>query len=127
MHINAITGQIIETAIDIHRHLGPGLLESVYHEVLVYELRKRGRHVDTEVPIPVEWDNIKLELGFRADLVVDRQVIVELKSLEATAPVHRKQVLTYLKISGLHVGLLINFGEELLKDGVFRLVNRFAE
>jgi len=111
----------------IHKGLGPGLLESVYQKILVYELRKRGLRVEEEVPIAVRWDEIEMDLGFRADLIVEGKVIVELKSVEKTASVHRKQVLTYLKVSGLRVGLLINFGEALLKDGVCRLVNRFDE
>ena len=121
MSDNEITGSIIDAAIDIHRRLGPGLLESVYRVILAHELRKRGFKVQTEVGIPVHWDGVKLSLGFRADL------IVELKSVEKTAPVHRKQVLTYLKVSGLTIGLLMNFGEELMKDGIFRLVNRHRD
>ena len=125
MELNEITGAIIEGAIHIHKCLGPGLLESVYQKILAYELRKRGLRVEEEVPIGVHWDGLEMDLGFRADLVVEGQVIVELKSVETTAPVHRKQVLTYLKATGLQVGLLINFGEALLKDGIWRLVNRF--
>ena len=125
MELNEITGAIIEAAIHIHKCLGLGLLESVYQKILAYELRKRGLRVEEEVPIGVHWDGLEMDLGFRADLVVEGQVIVELKSVETTAPVHRKQVLTYLKVTGLQVGLLINFGEALLKDGIWRLVNRF--
>jgi GxxExxY protein len=125
--VNEITGTIIDVSIDIHRLLGPGLLESVYHAILIHELKKRRLDVQSEVTIPVRWDGMQLDLGFRADLIVEGQVIVELKSVERTAPVHRKQVLTYLKVSGLQVGLLLNFGEALMKDGVYRLVNKFAE
>jgi len=127
MNVNDTTGTIIDVAIDIHRRLGPGLLESVYQVILVHELRKRGLRIDGEVGIPVMWDGEEMDLGFRADLIVENLVIVELKSVEKTAPVHRKQVLTYLKVSGLSVGLLLNFGEELMKDGVFRLVNNHVE
>jgi len=122
-----ITGIIVDTAMDIHRRLGPGLLESVYQAVLAHELRKRGLHVDTEVAIPVTWDSIKLDIGFRADLIVEHTVIVELKSVEDVLPVHKKVLLTCLRLAGKPVGLLINFGEELLKDGVTRIVNGLKE
>lgn len=121
--INTVTGLIIETAIDIHRRLGPGLLESVYLAVLTHELRKHGLAVEAEVPIPVSWDGVRLDAGFRADLIVEGLVLVELKSVEAVAPVHKKQVLTYLRLADKRVGLLINFGAELLKHGITRIVN----
>jgi GxxExxY protein len=127
MKPNDITGLIIDTALSIHRRLGPGLLESVYLAVLAHELRKRGLHVETEVPIPVVWEEVKLEVGFRADLVVEAVVIVELKSVEAVAPVHKKQLLTYLRLADKRLGLLINFGVELLKDGIHRVVNNLEE
>lgn len=127
MKINEITAGIIDASLMIHRNLGPGLLESVYQRILVHELEKRGLKVESEVPIPVEWDGIRMEVGFRADLIVEGLVIIELKSLEATAPVHRKQMLTYLKLTGLPVGLLINFGEVLLKNGIHRLANANLE
>ncbi|SRR6266852_3332632 len=127
MKPNEITAIIIDTAIGIHRRLGPGLLESVYRAVLAYELRKRGLHVETEVPIPVVWEEVKLEVGFRADLIVEGAVIVELKSIEAIARVHKKVLLTYLRLADKRVGLLINFGEELLKDGIHRVVNNLEE
>jgi len=125
--LNRITGVIIDTAIDIHRRLGPGLLESVYAKVLAYELRKRGLHVDTECPIPVEWETVRLDVGFRADLIVEHAVIVELKSIETVAPVHKKILLTHLRLADKRVGLLINFGVELLKKGIFRVVNNMPE
>ncbi len=127
MDINAITGRIVDTAIQIHRRLGPGLLESVYHAIIEHELRKQGLQVEREVPISLDWDGLRLDLGFRADLIVERAVIVELKSVESTAPVHKKQVLTYLKVTGLSVGLLLNFGEATMKDGICRLVNSLTE
>ncbi len=127
MQINEITGAIIETAIEIHRRLGPGLLESVYRKVLAYELRKKGFEVCEEWPIPVEWDNIRLEIGFRADLIVNSVVLVELKSAEKVAPAHKKTLLTYLKIADKRVGLLINFGEDVLKNGIHRIVNNYVE
>ena len=127
MHHNDVTGMIIETSMDIHKRLGPGLLESVYQKVLAYELRKRGLSVVEEQPIPVVWDEVKLEVGFRADLIVDGMVIVELKSVEAIARVHKKILLTYLRLADKRVGLLVNFGEELLKTGIHRVVNHLKE
>jgi GxxExxY protein len=124
---NEITGIVIDVAMDIHRRLGPGLLESVYAAVLVYELRKRGLHVDSEAPIAVEWDEVRLDVGFRADLIVEGLVVVELKSIENVAPVHKKILLTYLRLADKRVGLLINFGTELLKDGIHRVVNNLKE
>jgi GxxExxY protein len=127
VQLNDITGAIIETAIEIHRSLGPGLLESVYRKVLAYELRKKGFEVLEEWPIPVEWDNMRLEIGFRADLIVNGLVLVELKSVEKAAPVHKKTLLTYLRMTDKRVGLLINFGEELLKNGIHRIANNYVE
>lgn len=123
--INRVTGVIIDTAIDVHRRLGPGLLESVYKAVLAHELRKRGLSVVMEVPIPVVWEEVKMEVGFRADLIVEGQVVVELKSVEVVAPVHKKQLLTYLRLTDRRVGLLINFGVELLKNGITRVINGY--
>ena len=127
MRHNELSGIVIDCAIDIHRRLGPGLLESVYQEVLLYELRKRGLRVEKERPLPVIWDEVKLEVGFRADLIVENLLIVELKSQEAVAPVHKKILLTYLRLADMRLGLLINFGTELLKDGISRVVNGLAE
>ena len=125
MEINEITSIIIEECIKIHSDLGPGLFESVYEEILYYRLTKRGIHVQKQAAIPVFYEEVKMDVGFRADLIVDNRVIVEIKSIEAIAPVHHKQVLTYLKLTGLKVGLLINFNEALLKDGIKRIVNNF--
>ncbi len=127
MQHNEITSVIIEVAIDIHRRLGPGLLESVYRKILSHELRKRGLDVAEEKPIPVVWDGVNLEVGFRADLIVNQMVIVELKSCEAVNPVYKKQLLTHLRLTNTQVGLLINFGEELLKNGIHRIVNNYQE
>ena len=124
---NEISRVVIEVAIDIHRRLGPGLLESVYLVVLAHELTKRGLRVEKEVPIPVIWDNLRFEAGFRADLIVEGLVIVELKSIEAIAPVHKKTLLTYLRLSDKRLGLLLNFGEVVLKDGIHRVVNALEE
>ncbi len=120
---NELSAMIIDTAIFIHRKLGPGLLESVYTVILAYELEKRGLHVAREVPIPIQWEGVRLDVGFRADLVVEDKLIVELKSVEKSAPVHKKQLLTYLRVTGKKLGLLINFGEAFLKDGISRVVN----
>jgi GxxExxY protein len=127
MQLNEITSAIIETAIEIHRRLGPGLLETVYRKVLAYELRKKGFDVLEEWPIPVLWDNVQLDVGFRTDLLVNSAVLVELKSVEKIAPVCKKVVLTHLRLSDLRIGLLINFGEELLKKGIHRIANNYVE
>ena len=124
---NELSGIIVDTALQIHRKLGPGLLESVYAIVLAHELRRRGLQVEREVPIPVRWDNIELEVGFRADLIVEGLVLVELKSVEVVHPVWKKTLLTYLRLADKRLGLLINFGEELLKDGVVRVANGLKE
>jgi len=125
MKLNDITGIILEEAIHIHTTLGPGLLESVYEEALNHRLKTRELHVQRQVSVPVLFENIKMELGFRADLIIENAVIIEIKSLEVLLPVHHKQLLTYLKLTGLSVGLLINFNEVLLKNGIKRIVNNF--
>ena len=125
MEINSITGAIIDESIKIHKDLGPGLLESVYEELLFFRLNKKGFHVNRQVPIPLYYEDVKLDIGFRADLIVDNAVIIEIKSVETLAPVHYKQVLTYLKLTELTVGLLINFNEALLKNGLKRIVNNY--
>ena len=114
-------------AVKIHQALGPGLLESVYHRILAYELRKAGFEVQTEAPIPVERDGHVIDESFRADLIVDGRVLVELKSVGNLLPVHKKQTLTYLKLAKLNLGLLINFGAPLMKDGIHRIANNLAE
>ena len=127
MKLNEITGRIVDASYTIHTKLGPGLLESVYEKVLVYELEKRGLRVEKQVPVPIMYDDLEFDEGFRADIIVENSVIVELKSVEKTAPVHKKQLLTYLRLADKRVGLLINFGEHLIKDGITRLVNNFTE
>jgi len=121
--INIISGQIVDAAMQVHTRLGPGLLESIYERILAYELEKRGLEVARQVPIPFQYDDLRFDEGFRADLIVDDAVLVELKSVETLAPVHGKQVLTYLKLTNLGLGLLINFGAPLLKDGIKRIAN----
>ncbi len=125
METNELTGLIIECSIGIHKKLGPGLFESVYEEVLHYELLKRDIQVQRQVDIPVMYDGLKMDVGFRADLIVENEVIVEIKSVEFLHPVHFKQLTTYLKLSGYGVGLLLNFNEEILKNGIKRVVNNF--
>lgn len=120
---NELSKIIVDTAFKIHSNLGPGLLESVYEEIMYFELQKKGLYVERQKGIPVVWDSLKMELGFRADLIVEKKVIIELKSVDAIAPVHPKQLLTYLKLTGLKLGLLINFNEPLIKDGLIRIVN----
>ncbi len=124
---NEVAAIVVDTALQIHRKLGPGLLESAYAAVLAYELQKRGLAVQREVPIPVHWEEDYLKVGFRADLIVEGLVVIELKSVEAVAPVHKKQLLTYLRLADKRLGLLINFGSELLKDGISRIVNGLHE
>ena len=123
MRENELAKIVVDVAYQIHRRLGPGLLESVYQAIMAYELRLRGLHVETEVPIPVVWGDMQLEIGFRGDLWIERLLLVELKSIEELAAVHKKQMLTYLRLTNTRLGLLINFGEELIKDGIVRLVN----
>ena len=122
MHENEISRQIVDSAFRIHTTLGPGLFESVYEAALVYELSHRGLQVQSQHPIPVVYESMRMETGFRADLLVEGKVIVEIKSIESIAPVHKKQVLTYLRFSGARLGLLINFNVALIKEGITRLV-----
>jgi GxxExxY protein len=124
---NEIAKQIVDAAFKIHTTLGPGLLESVYEAVMNYELQKRGLHVDRQVPIAVVYEALRFEEGFRADLIVEGKVIIELKSVEKIAAVHKKQVLTYLRLTGKRLGLLINFNEELIKNGITRIANGLQE
>jgi GxxExxY protein len=123
---NVLTDQIIGCAIEVHRHLGPGLLESVYEECLCYELSQIGLRFERQVQLPVTYKGIKLDCGHKLDLVVEDSVVVELKPIEDLAPVHQAQLLTYLKTSNKKVGLLINFNVQFLKNGLKRVVNRYA-
>jgi GxxExxY protein len=120
---NELSKIIVDAAFKIHSRLGPGLLESVYEEIMFFELNKGGLNVERQKAIPVFWDNMKMDIGFRADLIIEKKVIIEIKSVEIIAPVHPKQLLTYLKITGLKLGLLLNFNEALIKDGITRIVN----
>ena len=123
MDINQVTGQIVDATIKVHQRLGPGLLESAYEACLGYELRKRGLDVGVQVPLPVEYDEVQLDVGYRLDLLVESAVIVELKAVEKMIPLYDAQLLSYLKLSGNKIGLLINFNVILLKDGLKRLAN----
>ena len=123
MNENEISKIIVDCAYQIHTKLGPGLLESVYETVLARLLEQRGLNVQRQMPIPIRFEGMEFDEGFRADLVVNGKVIIELKSVEKTAPVHRKQVVTYIRLADKRLGLLINFGEALIKDGITRLVN----
>jgi GxxExxY protein len=124
MHENEISKIVLDIAFKMHNELGPGLFESVYETVLEHELiSKYNLNVQKQVGLPVIWENVKLELGFRADLIIENKVIIEIKSIEALAPVHHKQLLTYLKLTGMKLGMLINFNEALLKNGIKRIVN----
>ena len=114
---------VLESALAIHRTLGPGLLESVYEETLVHELEKAGLRLSRQHPVPLIYDTKKLPIAFRADIIVENKVILELKAIETVLPVHKKQLLTYLRLSGLRLGILINFNVPLIKDGFHRIVN----
>lgn len=120
---NQLATIIVNKCFEIHISLGPGLLESVYEEILYIELLKEGLNVERQKALPVIWKNKKMNLGFRTDLIIENKVIIKLKSVEKIAPVHPKQLLTYLKITGLKLGLLINFNEVLIKNGIKRIVN----
>lgn len=120
---NELARIVVDCALNVHKNLGPGLFESVYEAALVFELNKRGLQVGRQQPIEVSYENARLDIGFRADIIIDNKLIIEIKSTEAIASVHQKQVLTYLRLSTLKLGLLINFNVALLKDGIQRIVN----
>jgi len=124
---NEIAKQILDAAFAVHSKLGPGLLESVYEVVLAYELQKKGLKAERQKPMPILYDNIRFDEAFRSDVVVNGKVIAELKSVETLLPVHAKQVLTQLRLSGLKLGLLINFGEAHLKNGIKRIINGYLD
>ena len=126
MELDDITGAIVDAAVQLHRAPGPGLLESLYEALLACELGQRRLHVERQRLITVSYNGVDLEDAFRADLLVEGRVIVEVKSLERFAPVHRKQLLTYLRLTNLRVGLLLNFGAESMKDGIRRVVNDYT-
>lgn len=121
---NEIAAIIVNTSYKIHLTLGPGLFESVYEEILAHELKEKGLRVERQKTIPVLWKKLKMDVGFRADLIVEDKVIIEIKSVEKITLTHKKQLLTYLKITDLKLGLLINFNEGLIRNGITRIVNR---
>ena len=125
--LNSITETIIGAAIAVHRELGPGLLESAYEACLAYELVDRGVSLEQQKPLPIKYRGVELDCGYRIDLLVERQVIIELKAVERLEPIHEAQLLSYLKLSGCRVGLLINFNVKVLKNGIRRLVLDFKE
>jgi GxxExxY protein len=120
---NEIGKIVVDAAVAVHRALGPGLLESVYETVLAAELRERGLRVERQVSVPIEYRGTRFEEGFRADLIVEGKVLLELKSIEKLSHVHKKQLLTYLRLAGRKLGFLLNFGEGVIKDGIVRIVN----
>jgi GxxExxY protein len=124
MILNEISGEIVDAGIKVHTVLGPGLLGSAYQACLAYELRKRGVKVETERLLPIKYDGIQIDAGYRLDLLVESSVIVELKAVEKLAPIHEAQLLSYLKLSKLKLGLLINFNVVRLRDGIRRMVNK---
>ena len=123
MGINELTGRVVDSAFRIHRALGPGLLESVYDRVLARDLARRGHRVERQKSVTIEFEGMRFDEAFRADLVVDGRVVVEVKSALTSAPVHAKQLLTYLRLLDCRVGLVINFGAPVIKDGITRVVN----
>jgi GxxExxY protein len=120
---NRIAREVVDAALKLHRRFGPGIYESVYEPVLIYELRKRSLTTRHQTPVPLVYEGITFDIGFKTGVVVNDLVILELKSIEKLEPVHFKQLLTYLRLTGLRLGLLINFGETFLKDGIHRVVN----
>jgi GxxExxY protein len=127
MQENEIGKNIINIAINIHRETGPGLLETVYEVILADQLQKKGFRVKRQVAIPIEYRGIKFNEGFRADIIVDNKVIIELKCVEKLNNAHKKQLLTYLRLTGMHLGYLLNFSESMMKHGIHRTVNRLVE
>ena len=124
---NPISKGIVDAAYKIHTTLGPGLLESVYEVILAHELRRRGLQIQRQVPVPIIWEEIQFEEGYRLDLIVEEKVLVEIKSVESIERVHKKQLLTYLRLMDKRLGILINFNEELIRDGISRVVNGLKE
>jgi GxxExxY protein len=121
--LNRISGEVVDAAVAIHSELGPGLLESVYEVTLAHELRQRGFRIDRQVPVPIEYRGIRFDEGYRLDIVVNDLVIVEVKSIEGVSPVHKKQLLTYLRLTRRPLGLLLNFNVNLMKEGISRVAN----
>ena len=127
MEINELSSKIIGAAIEVHKALGPGLLESAYEECLCYELSLQGLRFERQRPLPITYKGKQLNCGYRLDVVVEGKIIIELKACEKIEPIHKAQLLTYLKLSSLNLGLLLNFNVPVLRDGIFRLVNEFKD
>jgi GxxExxY protein len=127
MEINKISGEVVDAAMKVHSVLGPGLLESAYEACLLFELHKRGMQARRQVELPVIYEEVTIDVGYRIDLLVEDAVIVELKAVEQVLPIHNAQLLSYLKLSGKRVGLLMNFNVVQLKDGIQRMVNKLEE
>ena len=125
--LDQITRRIIGAAIEVHKAVGPGLLESAYQACLAFELREQGLKVEEQLPLPVIYKNVKLDCGYRIDLLVENEIVVEIKAMEALAPIHDAQLLSYLRLSRKRVGLLMNFHMRVLKDGLKRIVNEFPD
>ena len=125
--LDQITRRIIGAAIEVHKNLGPGLLGSAYQVCLAFELRERGFNVEEQKPLPVVYKQVKLDCGYRMDLLVENEIVVEVKAMEQLAPIHEAQLLSYLRLSGKHVGLLINFHVRVLKNGLKRIVDQFPD
>ena len=122
MELNDLTREIIGAAIEVHKHIGPGMLESAYEECLAYELASRGLSVTRQIPVPVVYKEVKLECGYRVDILVNDTVVLELKSVDVLAPIHEAQILTYMRFAKRRIGLLINFNVTVLKNGIRRYV-----
>jgi GxxExxY protein len=127
MDINTSSSKIIGAAIEVHKALGPGLLESAYEECLCHELTLKDISVERQKPLSLEYKGTKLDCGYRLDIVIENKLILELKSCEKVEPIHKAQLLTYLKLSGLHLGLLLNFNVPVMRDGIIRIVNELKE
>jgi GxxExxY protein len=123
VHFNEISGAVVDAAMKVHTALGPGLLENVYQACLVHELNKRGFRTAAQLPLPVNYEGVSIDLGFRLDILVEGIVVVEIKAVDAITPVHQAQLLTFLKLSGKYLGLLINFNVVHLREGIRRMVN----
>ncbi len=124
---NEIGKSVVDVAVQIHRETGPGLLETVYEIILAHQLQEQGFQVERQVAIPIEYQGLRFDEGFRADIIVEEKVIVELKCVEKLNNAHKKQLLTYLRLTGMHLGYLLNFSESLMKNGITRTVNRLVE
>ena len=127
MNMNQLSSNILGAAIEVHKTLGPGLLESAYEECLCHELSIQGLLFEKQKPLSIDYKGKKLDCGYRLDIVVEKAVIIELKSCEKIEPIHKAQLLTYLKLSGLNLGLILNFNVPLMRDGIVRIVNEFSE